>query len=175
MVAIAETSFLPIELKPIGNLDLEKEFFIGLFLCSIIVVQIIQKNRNLIKLFKKGSLQDEVEARIAAERKLAKLQEELEQKILARTAALGMANHDLQESASLMEKVANLTPNILYIYDLQQRCNVYSNRFIGEVLGYSESEIEQKNVQLFGELLHPDDRDLIAEHHQNWCTNPGRQ
>lgn len=109
----------------------------------------------------------EIESRIVCQQELAKLQSELEEKILEKTATLSMANHDLRESASLMEKVANLTPNILYVYDLEKQYNVYSNRFVQEVLDYSEAEIEEKNVQLFGKLLHPEDRHLIAKHHQN--------
>ena len=107
------------------------------------------------------------EARIAAEGELAKLQTELEQKVSEKTAALSIANHDLRESASLMEKVANLTPNILYVYDLEKQYNVYSNCFVQEILDYSEAEIEEKNIQLFGKLLHPEDRHIIAKHHQN--------
>ena len=171
---VMKVDFWQIKLDPIANLGLGIKFFIGLTLCGIILTLIILKDRDLTTSLKNSSSQEskqcdlsEIEARISAERELAKLREELEQKVLARTAALGIANDDLRESASLMEKVANLTPNILYIYDLEQQRNVYSNRFIGEVLGYSKSEIEQKNVQLFGELLHPDDRHLIAEHHQN--------
>ena len=176
LILILETNFLPIESYLVANLDSKTKLFIGLALCSAILTIAISQKWSLKTLFKSILLKDpeqcnlEIEAKIAAENKLAKLEKELEQKVLARTAALGMANHDLRESANLMEKVANLTPNILYIYDLEQQCNIYSNRFIGEVLGYSESEIEQKNVQLFSKLLHPEDRDLIAKHHRN-CLN----
>ena len=83
---------------------------------------------------------------------------------------MGLANRDLQESAILMEKIANLTPSLIYVYDLEKKCNVYSNRYIGEILGYSVKEIDEMNVQLFNKLLHPEDVKLIEQHHQKCLT-----
>ena len=96
----------------------------------------------------------------------ARLNRELEQKIVEKTASLRSANQDLQANNTLLAKVTNYTPNGLYIYDLEQKCNVYNNRFIGEILGYSAIEMEKINVQLFGKFLHSEDRDLVAHHHQ---------
>lgn len=87
-------------------------------------------------------------ARISAEKKILELDTKLEQEVNKKTAALRLANQDLQENMLLMEKVANLMPSLFYIYDLEKKCNVYSNRFVSEILGYSEAEVEQMNVQL---------------------------
>ncbi|MGL6338921.1 MAG: diguanylate cyclase, partial [Waterburya sp.] len=66
-----------------------------------------------------------------------------------------------------LEKIIKLTPNIIYIYDLEKKCNIYSNSSIAEQLGYSNSEIESMNKQLFSKLLHPEDVKAIAQHQQD--------
>lgn len=163
-----------LQIDLISNYYLETKFFIAIALCCIILAIILFKNKGCIIAFEDSLLKEmeryierHIKERMAAERAIPRLQAELEDKILERTAALSVANQELQESTSIMEKVADLTPNILYIYDLEQQRTVYSNRFIGEVLGYSEAEIEARNLQLFGESLHPNDRQLITKHHQN--------
>ena len=159
-----------------NNAYLQLELLLNCLLLAVILILIIVNFKNKAAQYcvkdsllseAKQTLTPEIEGEVAAKQELAKLQSELEEKIYERTAALNLANHDLRESASLMEKVANLTPNILYVYDLEKQYNVYSNRFIQEVLDYSEAELEEKNIQLFGKLLHPEDRYLVAEHHQN--------
>ena len=156
----------------IDNYFFEIKLMITIVLWSVAIATILWRNRESNIPTKTPEecepyVEQQIEARVAAEQRLAKLETDLEHKILERTTSLGLANQDLQENASLMEKVANLTPNILYIYDLEKQRNVYSNRFVGEVLGFSQREIEEMNIQLFDKLLHPEDRDLIARHHQN--------
>jgi diguanylate cyclase (GGDEF)-like protein/PAS domain S-box-containing protein len=78
------------------------------------------------------------------------------------------------DSTSLIQKIIQLTPNIVYIYDLEKKCNIYSNSSIAEKLGYSDSEIESMNKQLFSKLLHPEDVKAIAKHQQDCLKlNPG--
>ena len=167
-----------IQLDFISNYYLETKFLIDVVLCCVILT-ICFKKPNLILAFEDSqsieleqNLQQQIDKKTAAEKEVSELHAELENKILERTVALDIANRELKESANIMEKAANLIPNVLYIYDLNQKCIIYSNRFIGEILGYSEAEIEEKNIQLFNKSLHPDDRQLIAEHHQNCFDLP---
>lgn len=144
------------------------------FCCIIYIVFLVARNHNL-PLENDSSkcslqLEEEIAARKTAEAKISQLDRELEQKVVERTSALILANQDLKENNILMDRVANLTPNLLYIYDLERKCNVYHNHFVGEILGYSTAQIEQINVQLFGKLLHSEDRDSIVQHHER-CLN----
>jgi diguanylate cyclase (GGDEF)-like protein/PAS domain S-box-containing protein len=66
-----------------------------------------------------------------------------------------------------IERIIKLTPNIVYIYDLEKKCNIYANSSIAGMLGFSNSEIESMNKQLFGKLLHPEDVQAIAQHQQD--------
>jgi PAS domain S-box-containing protein len=42
---------------------------------------------------------------------------------------------EILEKQKFIQKIAEASPNILYLYDLQEQCNVYSNREIASVLG----------------------------------------
>ena len=142
--------------------------FILIFIIAALLTNKILMHQQILQQNKQIS--EQAHDIIAAEKKFLNIKDELEKKVLKRTAALGLANQDLQENTILMEKIANLTPNILYIYDLEKKFNIYSNRFVGEILGYSTVEIEEMNVQLFDKLLHPEDCDRMVEHHQKCLT-----
>src|SRR5665648_1262079 len=53
----------------------------------------------------------------------------------------------------------------IYIYDLVETRNIYTNREVTEFLGYTSEEILAFGSALFEHILHPDDAALVAEHH----------
>lgn len=57
-------------------------------------------------------------------------------------------------------------PNLIYIYDVTVNANVYANRELATVLGYSVAEIQAMGDQLFLMLTHPDDLGAIVAHQQ---------
>jgi PAS domain S-box-containing protein len=61
------------------------------------------------------------------------------------------------ERSLFIESIVNLSPDMLYIYDLVDRRNVYSNNGISAVLGYSPEEVSAMEDRLLPELMHPDD------------------
>ena len=63
----------------------------------------------------------------------------------------------LQESQRFIQRIANATPNILYLYDIMQQRNIYANREIAAVLGYPPEETRRMESELVQNLLHPDD------------------
>jgi PAS domain S-box-containing protein len=70
----------------------------------------------------------------------------------------------LKESQRFIRQVADATPGILYIYDLIEQRNVYVNRQIGEILGYTTDEIQAMGNLLFPTLMHPDDLATLPAH-----------
>jgi PAS domain S-box-containing protein len=63
----------------------------------------------------------------------------------------------LKESQRFIQQVADATPGMLYIYDLIEQRNVYVNRQVGEILGYTIEQVQAMGNQLFPLLMHPDD------------------
>ncbi|AFY85028.1 diguanylate cyclase [Oscillatoria acuminata] len=124
--------------------------------------------------------QSELARATRAEAELQKSKDELEIKVQERTAELKAANEqlhreiqerkqaetDLLSSQRFIQRIAETTPNILYIYDLLQEKNVYKNRSIGEILDYTPEQIEEMGENIFQEVLHPDDVAQVTEHFQ---------
>ncbi len=63
----------------------------------------------------------------------------------------------LRHSLRFIKRIADTTPNILYLYDQSEHCTVYVNRRITEVLGYTQSAIRQMGSAVLQRLMHPDD------------------
>ncbi|MEM6647371.1 MAG: PAS domain S-box protein [Bacteroidota bacterium] len=70
----------------------------------------------------------------------------------------------LRDSQRFVERVAQALPDILYVFDLQERRNVYANRELTAVLGYSGEDVQAMGDQLMPNLLHPDDMDDVFAH-----------
>jgi PAS domain S-box-containing protein len=69
---------------------------------------------------------------------------------------------DWSHSRHLFERMAEATPDLMYIYDVQQGRHVYFNRRGERIIGYSGAQILGR--ELFDSLIHPDDRGwVIAE------------
>ncbi|MFC1553542.1 PAS domain S-box protein [candidate division KSB1 bacterium] len=63
----------------------------------------------------------------------------------------------LQESKLFNETILNTSPDVIYIYDIVDKRNVYSNDRINNVLGYTTNEIKGMGKRILKELMHPDD------------------
>ena len=67
------------------------------------------------------------------------------------------AEQEIIEKQRFIQKIADSSPNILYLYDLQENRNVYCNREITDTLGYSPVEVQAMGAAFFANLMHPDD------------------
>lgn len=63
----------------------------------------------------------------------------------------------LRESQRFIEKIIEATPSLLYIYDHIADKNIYANRSVAEILGYSYTEIKAMGSDLFTTICHPED------------------
>ncbi|MEI6141268.1 MAG: PAS domain-containing sensor histidine kinase, partial [Mariniphaga sp.] len=75
-----------------------------------------------------------------------------------------LAEEALRQSRSFTQNILDTTPNLIYIYDIQEKCNVYSNSVMSQILGYTPEYIFNQQKEFFNHLLHPDDVNLVAEH-----------
>jgi PAS domain S-box-containing protein len=80
------------------------------------------------------------------------------------------AEAQLRQHRHFIERIADTTPNLLYIYDLKQNRNVYANRELFRQLGYTSEGVQQTGAAFLPQVVHPDDfpevlrsfRDLAA-------------
>lgn len=70
----------------------------------------------------------------------------------------------LEDSAHFIQRVADATPNIFYIYDLSEQRTIYINRTVMTVLGYSPEAIQGMGGATLQNLVHPDDWDRVITH-----------
>jgi PAS domain S-box-containing protein len=67
------------------------------------------------------------------------------------------AEEALRESQHFIQRVADASPNLWYIYDLIEQRNVYANREIAAILGYTPEEIQAMGEAILPTIIHPDD------------------
>ena len=78
----------------------------------------------------------------------------------------------LEKSEYLTQKILHTTPNLIYIYDLIEHRNVYANREVLAFLGYTPEQIEAMGPELFANVLHPDDAEVVEKHHARFANAP---
>ncbi|MEG4801565.1 PAS domain S-box protein [Microcoleus sp. ARI1-B5] len=84
-------------------------------------------------------------------------------------AAKKKAEADLQDSKRFGDRIAEASPNILYVYDLIEQKNVYANASISQILGYTVDEIQAMGP-LMSTLMHPEDAIKMPEYLQQVAT-----
>ncbi len=60
----------------------------------------------------------------------------------------------LSERQSLISKIAEISPNIIYIFDLTNNKPVYANNNLQNIMGYDADELKWETIQ---NLIHPQD------------------
>lgn len=73
---------------------------------------------------------------------------------------------DLNRSRAFVERIAATTPGILYVFDVVERRNIFSNREVVSVLGYKPEELNLY-LEPATNYFHPDDMPAIRAHHES--------
>ncbi|MEW6497317.1 MAG: PAS domain S-box protein, partial [Cyanobacteriota bacterium] len=63
----------------------------------------------------------------------------------------------LRESQRLRQQIAETVPGILFVYDVLEQRNIYANRQITDLLGYTPEQVEAMGADVISRLSHPDD------------------
>ncbi len=79
--------------------------------------------------------------------------------VLDDVAYAGLSSWD---AAPFLQKVTDIVPSIIYVFNQSTQSNEYSNRSLGSSLGYSASEIQEMGAGLMPRLCHPDDWSKVA-------------
>ena len=68
------------------------------------------------------------------------------------------------DAMPFLEKVMGIVPGIIYIVNQKTQSNEYSNRSLGELLGFNSSEIQAMGDDFFPQVCHPEDLPKIFEY-----------
>ena len=74
------------------------------------------------------------------------------------------AEQALRESKQFIESITDHSTSIIFVFDLDTMANVYSNRNVGEFLGYSAQQVQEMGDALLPMMLHPDDLPRVQSH-----------
>jgi PAS domain S-box-containing protein len=75
------------------------------------------------------------------------------------------SERSLLENERFLSKILDTSAVLIYIYDLEKRSNVYANRTVAELLGYTESQIQAMGESFMATILPPDELERVAAHH----------
>lgn len=73
------------------------------------------------------------------------------------TMKLATANAEAARSRQLFQRIADATPDVLYVHNLKTQQNVFINQEVTHVLGYSREEIRKMGAGWLVALLHSED------------------
>jgi PAS domain S-box-containing protein len=74
------------------------------------------------------------------------------------------AEQQLRESRAFLTHITDVAPIILYVYDLCETRNVWSNNNLALVLGYTPTEVQAMGADVLSQLLHPEDAKRYPAH-----------
>ncbi|NMB90545.1 MAG: PAS domain S-box protein [Chloroflexi bacterium] len=71
----------------------------------------------------------------------------------------------LEESQHFIQRILNTTPNMMYIYDLEDQESIFINNKIVSSLGYTVAQIREMGLGIFEKLVHPEDQPRVSRHY----------
>ncbi|MBC8012304.1 MAG: PAS domain S-box protein, partial [Burkholderiales bacterium] len=82
-----------------------------------------------------------------------------------------LLNHAaLRESQNFLQRVMEVAPGVIHVFDLKQQRFVFVSQAVASVVGYSPEEIMAGGSELVATLMHPEDLPRLAEHLQRVRT-----
>ena len=70
----------------------------------------------------------------------------------------------LREREHFLQRIADVTPGIIQVFDLEERRSVYISRAVAALLGHDPEEIVAMGSEVVPRLMHPDDRPGFEQH-----------
>ncbi|MEQ8224120.1 MAG: PAS domain S-box protein [Candidatus Eremiobacterota bacterium] len=78
----------------------------------------------------------------------------------------------LKETRHFAEKILATTPNFIYVYDLNKKCNIYTNHELMNFFGYTSEEVKIMSSNFFKTILHPEDIEKVTEYFKHMIDAP---
>src|SRR5215471_16323416 len=102
-------------------------------------------------------------------------QQRLTQHLLETIAEQRRTEKALQENQRFLQKIADATPSLLYLYDVIEKRNVYVNQQIQALLGYRPQDLHRMGSSFSETLLHPADLKVFSGHLERMKTSKDGQ
>ena len=80
-----------------------------------------------------------------------------------------LAEKEIERSRLWLERITGTTPDIIFVLDVISNHNVYVNRNLLEILGYSQEEFRPME-NILQKVIFPDDQPLVAEFYSDMAN-----
>lgn len=77
----------------------------------------------------------------------------------------------LQEKMTFLDRIMHTSPDVIYIYDLVERRNIFSNKSLHEICGYSPADLQEMGDEIFQKTVYPEDLEKMANHYAQVLPN----
>ncbi|WP_439582323.1 response regulator [Dyadobacter bucti] len=75
------------------------------------------------------------------------------------------ARRELAEKEEFINKIALLSPNIIYVIDIEKWTNIFHNKQIWKILGYSEDDLIVDGNNSFSKIINDQDKLTFRKHY----------
>lgn len=72
---------------------------------------------------------------------------------------------ELTEKEELIDKIALLSPNIIYVIDIEKWASIFHNKQIWNILGYTENDFYPENSNVFTDIINVQDQLAFRKHY----------
>lgn len=157
--------FLDYQLPGTNGLELLKKVKERAPHLPVIVLTSHGDERIAVEMMKAGALDYFPKAEINPE-KLTKAFHTMYQ-MLEMEKGREVAEHELAEKEEFINKVALLSPNIIYVIDIEKWTNIFHNKQIWKILGYSEYEVETATRKGLARIINEQDQHTFRQHYNH--------
>lgn len=131
----------------------------------VIVLTSQGDERIAVEMMKAGAMEYFPKAEINPE-KLTKTFHTMSQMLDVETER-EIAQKELAEKEEFIQKVAQLSPNIIYVIDIEKWTNIFQNHQIGEILGYENSKNSSGSLLSFTDFIDLQDIGTFRKHYRH--------
>ncbi|MBC7827933.1 MAG: PAS domain-containing protein [Chitinophagaceae bacterium] len=81
-----------------------------------------------------------------------------------------LLKNDIREQLHFNEKITDTSPGIIYVFDLLEQKEIYSNKKLEELFGYSREEMQRMGTSVVSQIIHPDDLHNLNDYMKDFST-----
>jgi PAS domain S-box-containing protein len=155
--------FIDYQLPKTNGLDLLKQVKELAPHLPVIVLTSQGDERIAVEMMKAGAMDYFPKSEITAE-KLTKTFHTMSQ-MLEVEKKREKAQRELTEKEELIDKIALLSPNIIYVIDIEKWANIFHNKQIWNILGYSDQDFSTENGSMFLDIIDAEDQLAFRKHY----------
>ena len=78
-----------------------------------------------------------------------------------------LASQEKERLNTYISHLAESSPAILYVYDMDSKSNVYTSKSLFDLAGYTKKDIDALGPNFLEKIVHPDDFMKITKHHNS--------